>query len=496
MEVAVSATQLIYKMVEIYIYISFSATPSPHPSQTNNRFSMTGWLAIAITASSMSGNDTWMRDSGWRPSLVEQVVNGLPEIIWPGQNAQCTSMYGEFLQDYHSSYYAGCGYVDDVLSLPTTVTFKEDYSTIESSPTLEGCIRSCFSKAPFSWDQPSFHPLESLPGIKPIEANTPEDTTPYQSVNVIWTQAFNSCRCDTDFSKKNNTLRVDDGWGLGDCNHKVYTLPLGCLFTAEAGCSAAPRDSCLWTANENPCCLDSKGYAWKRKAALAWKWAAGSFLLIMALFSWGIVLQCSNSRRVSRRVNDNSLETELIESHKQRYEVFLQKLIINITPEDTISQCSICLSDLTEQRCGQFPCGHKLHFSCMTDYVMYQIGKSQKKYPECPVCRQRVYDDLDDKDESDEDRQTGLEIAAPEPPVEIAAPEPPVEIAAPEPPVEIADQENAIELPEIEQREEFPSPPSPSPSPSPSSSSSPSPSPDLPAPEPTDEELETLRLAE
>eukprot|EP01060_Flectonema_neradi_P000795 TRINITY_DN10492_c0_g1_i1.p1 TRINITY_DN10492_c0_g1~~TRINITY_DN10492_c0_g1_i1.p1 ORF type:complete len:495 (+),score=82.37 TRINITY_DN10492_c0_g1_i1:150-1487(+) len=442
-------------------------------------------VASTLISLTLAGNNTWWRNSGWFPSpiIVPIDANDLSDLFWPGQSSACVSRYGEFLVDYSGSYYAGCGYGDDVNKIPTTPTLDSIWNQSEPEPTFDGCVRACFSEASLPWG--SKDPFQPLPRVDSFYANTFTPNMPFQSVNVIWSPSFNSCRCDSDFTLLNNTVRVDDTRDVGNCSHEVYELPLGCLFTAEQGCTDAPRDSCLWTSGNSPCCLDSKGFNWKQDPALAWRYAAGSFLLILAIFSWGIVLQCSSNRRAAQQPNDNSLEAELIESHKQRYETFLQKLIININPEDTISQCSICLSDLTEQQCGKFPCGHKLHFSCMTDYVMYQIGKARKKYPECPVCRQRVYDDDDVGDDDDDDRdsspdrETGLDVVVPPPQDSNESDQPDAGI-------------ELVEIAASEQPEQLPLRTSASPPPSPSTSSSSS----IPQDGKTDAELEVCRLAE
>ncbi|KAJ9464808.1 hypothetical protein DIPPA_32503 [Diplonema papillatum] len=334
---------------------------------------------------------SWSRPSGWVPHAVWRES----ALQWIGQDTKCVREYGNFLSSYREAYeapaclsrtrVAAAAQENGVVpAAPLNVSYGE--LPYDERPGSAGCVRACFVAFTAEYSPVDDGGPTALPNLNGSLG------TPLQNLQVVWENATETCWCfgfhDVGLLAEAPESECDPLTLLG--------LPLGCLWSEEEGCREADGDSCLWTKEE--CCLDSKGYPWRYLTTPPlWWMITGIMLLLVAI----LMVLCRQVHPRPPPDDGNVLRTELIEKHKMKYEAYLEKLACDVPLGDTISQCSICLLDLTEDRCGKFPCGHQLHLNCMKDYIMYQIGKAQKKYPECPLCRQRVMldDDVDDDDE-------------------------------------------------------------------------------------------------
>eukprot|EP01065_Artemidia_motanka_P031800 TRINITY_DN3852_c0_g1_i1.p1 TRINITY_DN3852_c0_g1~~TRINITY_DN3852_c0_g1_i1.p1 ORF type:complete len:1695 (+),score=302.98 TRINITY_DN3852_c0_g1_i1:60-5144(+) len=84
------------------------------------------------------------------------------------------------------------------------------------------------------------------------------------------------------------------------------------------------------------------------------------------------------------------LEEALVERYKVDYSKLLERLQVDIDPESTAEDCSVCLENLLDGTCVCLPCAHKFHHQCLLDYITYQVEKRRKRHPRCPNCRARV----------------------------------------------------------------------------------------------------------
>eukprot|EP00755_Sulcionema_specki_P017082 Sspe_Gene.63580::Locus_36607_Transcript_1_1_Confidence_1.000_Length_1571::g.63580::m.63580 len=343
-------------------------------------------------------NPEWSRGSGWVP-YPDTVGDGK---VWHGQSQRCSIEYGRFLGRFHEAYDRVCidGLSLDLVAIPTVTA---DYQE-ENEPTIEGCIRGCYKTAKLPWvDQTS----NTSVGDPSAVGDLPGDSiVPLRSIGAVWNETGATCYCSTDILYRPITPAGKD---LNEeCQLMMVALPLGCLWSSHDPCIEANSDSCVWiTQGDEQCCLDSKGYPWKTRLGFPWwVWMIGGFMLVASSI-FGVL---AHRQEPPRDSDDPGLSQELIEKHKQGYDALLQKLAVDLCPDDTISQCSVCLEDLVQSKCVLLPaCKHKFHYKCMRKYVMHQVARG-KKYPLCPNCRARVLlEDTtsgpDDEHHSDEERR-------------------------------------------------------------------------------------------
>ncbi|KAJ9471466.1 hypothetical protein DIPPA_26212 [Diplonema papillatum] len=96
-------------------------------------------------------------------------------------------------------------------------------------------------------------------------------------------------------------------------------------------------------------------------------------------------------RRRQEALVEHPLEQGLIAAHKESYEALLERVVIELDPDATIEQCSVCLEDLINDRVVQLPdCGHRIHLPCMQQYLTHLIEKKRTKNPRCPICRTKI----------------------------------------------------------------------------------------------------------
>ena len=343
----------------------------------------------------------WPRgDESWVP--VPETMDG-DDVVWSGQNKWCTALYGNYLASYVDNYtpqrclnrthfyaYVAAHGIEPVTLLIHGDTDGAPYRVMPNDTVAdEGtCARSCFNTLPSIMGDTSVQPPDApaaVPNIPYVKDGNTTENIPNEFINGIFDAKTKQCYCfglqnaqkmfECDTSLSSNQTCTN-----GDCGDLVWlTLPMGCLFSGRTQCLAAPENSCLWNASKNDhngCCVDSIGYQWNRFSPRPWMLAGLAIPLIFLSFVRVFVRNLTNARRPVDTTN--TLETELIEKHKLKYEIYLQRLMVEVQLGATISQCSICLTDLTEAQCGKFPCGHKLHYDCMKDYIMYQVWLSHE----------------------------------------------------------------------------------------------------------------------
>ena len=329
---------------------------------------------------------------GWPREDPKEWVPAPDDGVWTGQSQECSAGYGNFLSHYVATYKKeSClnrTKMVEVLAthniLPTRVVVEDKstrtyaFGSTADDKNPGNCARACFTQLPTQWEGGEVPPIDQAPSATPDLNGT--SMLPLEAIESVWDENEGLCFCFgphsvVDLFGCDENILPDGCKGGVECDGLVpYRLPLGCLWTSEEPCKDAPKDSCIWTVDGNSkCCWDSEGYQWKEKNNLPPVWMLA--MLVVPLFFLSFLRMLARNLQVSRRnpEGDNALETELIEKHKLKYEIYLQKLLVDVNPNSTISQCSICLLDLTEAQCGKFPCGHKLHYSCMKDYIMYQV---------------------------------------------------------------------------------------------------------------------------
>eukprot|EP01063_Lacrimia_lanifica_P002875 TRINITY_DN11560_c0_g1_i1.p1 TRINITY_DN11560_c0_g1~~TRINITY_DN11560_c0_g1_i1.p1 ORF type:complete len:557 (+),score=91.87 TRINITY_DN11560_c0_g1_i1:64-1671(+) len=323
---------------------------------------------------------TWARGN-WQPSPQ---ANG----EWKGQSQMCTEHYAQqatsVLEKYKSSACLSAQRTWDYLA-------KEGVSVIRE-PSAQACAKQCFAE--FT------HSLSGHGGGDPVASSVPDipkdseeyGDLPLKSLSVLYAPATTGCYCA---GPENLSELIDDA-GQCDAGFVWYAIPLGCLFTHESACREADRDSCVWESrSENlgggGCCVDATGWEWIDGPCPPATCLIG-LTSVLAICTVLIVFQFFSMRAARNRARGNELklDTELISKHKERYEAYLATLVVR-SPSNSASQtCAICLSSLADGKCARFPCGHVLHYKCMKDYVEFEIGKSHKRHPVCPVCRQKI----------------------------------------------------------------------------------------------------------
>eukprot|EP01064_Diplonema_japonicum_P024601 TRINITY_DN3520_c2_g2_i1.p1 TRINITY_DN3520_c2_g2~~TRINITY_DN3520_c2_g2_i1.p1 ORF type:complete len:1155 (+),score=139.67 TRINITY_DN3520_c2_g2_i1:119-3466(+) len=127
------------------------------------------------------------------------------------------------------------------------------------------------------------------------------------------------------------------------------------------------------------------------------------------MLTFGLYLyraKVNDRRRTEPQQGEPLLEEEMVDLYRKRYDALLEEMKVQLSPDATISQCSVCLEDLVDDTCVELPnCGHRLHHACMASYITYLIEKRRRKHPTCPNCRAKLTDrnlDLDYDTESDD----------------------------------------------------------------------------------------------
>eukprot|EP00756_Hemistasia_phaeocysticola_P066145 Hpha_TRINITY_DN9026_c0_g1::TRINITY_DN9026_c0_g1_i1::g.141825::m.141825 len=381
--------------------------------------------AAAATESRAAAADPlggWTRDSSWEPHPVAETG------LWRGQSRECTNMYVEWIGRYSRHYRVSCtqGPIpSDTLvdaSLYSAPKLMPGGYLNLSTATEGGCAEACLAQWMSSSlvtnstddaapeEEGTAKQEDSGNWLVPARGSVPSlngsDDLPLRRLSAVWDPATESCWCALGGPLSNRSVidlglaaeRMDQrcpelnvcARGTG-CEMVELAIPLGCLWSGSQGCIEAPADSCIWTLDE--CCVDSKGYDWPLLAYLFrhppwWAWVAASILVLSTCV---LLVQLRRLRLPPiPEPDDPGLNQELVARHLEDYEQVLENAVVQLNPEGTVSECSVCLEALTSGVLVRLPaCGHMFHKDCMREYVQHQV-RGGKRYPRCPNCRRRV----------------------------------------------------------------------------------------------------------
>ena len=314
---------------------------------------------------------------------------------WAAQSERCLTAYSDVLHTVYESFITECLAEDD----PALV--QSDASTTLAS-TDAACVRHCMEK---------LHPAAS----HGLPANS---TVPRAVLGVYYSYAHSTCRCDlpllhSDASDPVNFALPDAGHralffdeqtsAFVECAGARLVLPLGCLWLRDGACSVRSGDSFCRTYPTLPvkatgkCCVPAVVPGATRYVK-SWSHPL-TRSAVLSLLSFGVLLvlvtviaQRHTAERHEWQPSPTSIHTGNVAKHKLGYEAFLQRLAVSADTEPAgDEECVICLGRLRvpSEKCCSLPCGHRMHFGCIRDYVLFQVT-SKWEHPECPVCRRRV----------------------------------------------------------------------------------------------------------
>eukprot|EP01062_Namystynia_karyoxenos_P036763 TRINITY_DN26773_c0_g1_i3.p1 TRINITY_DN26773_c0_g1~~TRINITY_DN26773_c0_g1_i3.p1 ORF type:complete len:378 (+),score=53.69 TRINITY_DN26773_c0_g1_i3:425-1558(+) len=221
-------------------------------------------------------------------------------------------------------------------------------------------------------------------------------------VLALWDNATKGCALWLGLHRPSPLLPAN----ASTCSMTLLAVPLRCLWMPEGQCRAPAETECVWGRASPPedealsCCLDGTHYVWP-KYGTTLRLATSIWVLIVVLSAMCciglvVIMKVTDPSRfpVLRPAPDGGrekLNEELIQRHREGYDALLKSLTFDLQPDSTSSSCSVCLEALTDTSCVRLPeCGHTFHHDCLHDYIVHQVEKKRRKYPECPNCRSRI----------------------------------------------------------------------------------------------------------